>query len=228
VQTAQESGPYAEFGSLIHEVLEVAEKEAVEQRQPNSGLDRALEVLDQVWEKSANFGSPVLNQAWHHRGRQLLEKMYAEWPGGVAIPVVLERRLTLELDGHSWTGYSDRIESHKTGELRVVDYKTSKTAATVTDSKRSLQLGFYLLAVAADPELAAWGTPTEAELWYPLAGITRSFDQANLPVVAEELRRVAAAIAAEDWTPLPGPHCGRCRLRLVCPAWPEGREGFVT
>lgn len=228
VQTAQESGPYAEFGSLIHEVLEVAEKEAVDQRQPNSGLGRALEVLDQVWEKSANFGSPVLNRAWHHRGRQLLEKMYAEWPGGVAIPVVLERKLILELDGHSWTGYSDRIESHKTGELRVVDYKTSKTAATVKDAKRSLQLGFYLLAVAADPELAAWGTPTEAELWYPLAGTTRSFDQANLPAVAEELRRVAASIAAEDWTPLPGPHCGRCRLRLVCPAWPEGREGFVT
>ncbi len=228
VQTAQDSGPYAEFGSLIHEVLELAEKDAVDRHQPNSGLQRALDVLDQVWEQSANFGSPVLNQAWRQRGRQLLEKMYAEWPGGVAIPVVLERKLELEIEGHSWNGYSDRIEQHKAGELRVVDYKTSKTAATVTDAKQSLQLGFYLLAVAADPELAALGTPTAAELWYPMAETKRSFDRANLPMVEAELRRIAAAIAAEDWTPLPGPHCGRCRLRLVCPAWPEGREGFVT
>jgi len=228
VQTSQESGPYAEFGSIMHEVLELAEKEAVESQKPHAELERALEILDRVWAGSANFGSPVLNQAWHRRGRQLLEKMYSTWPGGEAIPVVLERELKLELGGHQWRGYADRIEQHRAGELRVVDYKTSKTAAPVGESKESLQLGFYLLAAAADPELGARGKPTSAELWYPLGDATRSFDLANLPKVAGELTRVAAAIASEDWTPSPGPHCGRCRLRIVCPAWPEGREGFVT
>jgi superfamily I DNA/RNA helicase/RecB family exonuclease len=228
VQTSQESGPYAEFGSIIHEVLELAEQHAVKERRPNAGLDRALEILDRVWARSANFGSAVLNAAWHQRGRQLLEKMYAAWPGGEAIPLVLEQALKLELGGHQWQGYADRIEQHKRGELRVVDYKTSKTAVAVGDAKESLQLGFYVLAAASDPELASLGKPTAAELWYPLGETTRSFDQANLPKVAEALSQVAAAISAEDWTPRPGPHCGRCRVRIVCPAWPEGREGFVT
>ena len=228
VQTSQESGPYAEFGSIIHHVLEVAEREAVESRRPHAELERALEVLDQTWDDSANFGSPVLNQAWHQRGRQLIEQMYKTWPGGEAIPVVLERKLELELGGHQWQGYADRIEQHKSGELRVVDYKTSKTLAAVDDAEESLQLGFYLLAAAADPELAAQGKPTAAELWYPLKEARRSFDLANLPKVAGELTSVAAAIASEDWTPRPGPQCGRCRVRIVCPAWPEGREGFVS
>jgi superfamily I DNA/RNA helicase/RecB family exonuclease len=228
VQTSQESGPYAEFGSIIHRVLELAERQAVESRQPHAELGQALEILDQVWASSANFGSPVLNEAWLQRGRQLLQKMYSVWPGGEAIPVVLEKELTLEFGGHRWQGRADRIEQHKSGELRVVDYKTSKTAAAVGDAKKSLQLGFYLLAAAADPELAAQGNPTAAELWYPLGGVNRDFDLANLPKVADELSQVAAGIAAEDWTPRPGPHCGRCRVRIVCPAWPEGREGFVS
>jgi RecB family exonuclease len=228
VQTSQESGPYAEFGSIIHRVLELAEREAVESAKPHAELGQALEILDQVWTNSANFGSPVLNDAWLQRGRQLLEKMYSVWPGGEAIPVVLEKELKLELGGHLWQGRADRIEQHKSGELRVVDYKTSKTAAPVADAKESPQLGFYLLAAAADPELAPRGKPTAAELWYPLGEVTRAFDLANLPKVADELSQVAAGIAAEDWTPRPGPHCGKCRVRIVCPAWPEGREGFVS
>ncbi|HEX5672160.1 MAG TPA: PD-(D/E)XK nuclease family protein, partial [Acidimicrobiia bacterium] len=197
-------------------------------RRPHAELGQALEILDQVWATDANFGSPVLNEAWLQRGRQLLEKMYTVWPGGEAIPVVLEKELKLDFGGHLWQGRADRIERHKSGELRVVDYKTSKTAAAVGEAKESLQLGFYLLAAGADPELAALGNATAAELWYPLGEAKRDFDLANLPKVAEQLSQVAAGIAAEDWTPRPGPHCGRCAVRIVCPAWPEGREGFVS
>jgi RecB family exonuclease len=141
--------------------------------------------------------------------------------------VALEHRLTLELDGHRWWGRSDRIEQHRIGQLRVVDYKTSKTPLSAPEAAASLQLGFYLLAAAADPELRALGEATEAELWYPLGGARRQFDRDNLAAVAGQLRGIAASIEGEDWTPSPGPGCGRCRLRLVCPAWPEGREGFV-
>jgi superfamily I DNA/RNA helicase/RecB family exonuclease len=227
IQTSQESGPYAHFGSLLHQVLEEAERTAVSQQRPNAGLEAALEILDRAFAAGADFGSPVLNRAWQRRGRKLIEQMYAEWPGGEAVPVALERRLGLELDGHRWWGRSDRIEQHRIGQLRVVDYKTSKTALSVQEAAASLQLGFYLLAAAADPELRDRGEVTEAELWYPLGGTRRQFDRRNLPAVAAQLREIAASIEGEDWTPSPGPGCGRCSLRLVCPAWPEGREGFV-
>ncbi|HUO45497.1 MAG TPA: ATP-dependent DNA helicase [Acidimicrobiia bacterium] len=228
LQTSQQSGPYAEFGSLLHAVLEEVERDAVLQRRPTAGLERALEVLERVFAEEANFGSPVINQAWLRRGRQLLEQMYANWPGDDAIPLVLERHLELDLAGHHWSGFSDRIEQPRPGELRIVDYKTSKTAMPLEKAATSLQLGFYLLAVASDPELSAMGEPTEAELWYPLGGERRSFKRSELPSVARQLIDIGDSIASEDWTPTPGPACARCALRLVCPAWPEGREGFVA
>ncbi len=226
--TAQQSGPYAQFGSLLHTVLEQAERQAAESGRPHAEIGAALEILDEVFASQANFGSPTLNQAWLRRGRKLIEAMYAEWPGGDAIPVALERRLELELGDHRWRGYSDRVEQHRPGELRIVDYKTSKTPMTGAAAAVSLQLGFYLLAAAADPELAKLGEPTAAELWYPLGGIVRTFDRSKLLTVGQELARIADAIAAEDFQPTPGPDCSRCPVRLVCPAWPEGRQGFVA
>jgi putative RecB family exonuclease len=213
---------------LIHQVLEEVERHALDAGIPNGGLDRALAVLERVFEHEASFGSPVLNQAWLHKGRLLLERMYNNWPGGDAVPIALEHHLELEIDGNRWHGYSDRIEVPRRNELRIVDYKTSKTPAPEAEARTSLQLGFYLLAAASDPVLAGHGVPAEAELWYPLGEARRVFDASNLARVVEELVRIGAAIAREDWTAQPGPDCGRCSLRLVCPAWPEGREGFVA
>lgn len=228
VQTSQQWGPYAEFGSLIHSVLEQAEREALSAGLPHAELPRALNILERVFAEEANFGSPVLDEAWMRRGRQLLEQMYASWPGGDAVPLVLERHLELELAGHRWRGFSDRIECHRQNQLRIIDYKTSKTVMSEERASESLQLGFYLLATASDPELSLLGEPTDAELWYPLSGSTRSFDRKKLASVGMRLVEIGAAIAEEDWSPSPGPDCGRCDLRLVCPAWPEGREGFVA
>ncbi|HKX74361.1 MAG TPA: ATP-dependent DNA helicase [Acidimicrobiia bacterium] len=228
LQTAQQSGPYALFGSLLHTVLERAEGEAVEAGRPHADAANALRILDEVFETDqANFGSPVLNEAWKRRGQQLIENMYADWPGGDAVPVALERKLELELGGHRWKGRSDRVEQHRVGELRIVDYKTTKSPMSQEEASVSLQLGFYLLAAASDPELVKVGDPTSAELWYPLGGARRSFDRSQLFSVGHELHRIAESIAAEEWNPTPGPHCGRCEVRLVCPAWPEGREGFI-
>jgi hypothetical protein len=100
----------------------------------------------------------------------------------------------------------------------------------VADASESLQLGFYLLAAAADPELSAHGRPTEAEFWHPAVSGTnpvRKFDPKNLELVESKLRTIGVGIAAEEWPATPGVHCGYCSVRLICPAWPEGREAFV-
>jgi RecB family exonuclease len=126
-----------------------------------------------------------------------------------------------------WSGRIDRIESTSPGHLRIVDYKTGTGAPTVTEAKESLQLGFYLLAVRNDPELSELGLADEAELWYPEKDLTvRSFETRNLGKVAAKLGEVAGSILSEDWKPRPGAHCERCSVRIVCPAWPDGREGF--
>ena len=96
----------------------------------------------------------------------------------------------------------------------------------------SAQLGFYLLAARHDGSLAEFGEPVGAEMWYPASRQktlpVRAFDPDLLDAVADALRRAAAGIREESWPVLPGPDCERCGVRLVCPAWPEGRESFAS
>jgi ATP-dependent exoDNAse (exonuclease V) beta subunit len=157
------SSPYLTFGSLIHSVLEEVERRALEQGRPRSTADEAHRQLDVLLER-ADFGSPVLAQAWRRRAQELFERLYREWPMDSADVVSLERTLELEIDGVRWRGRADRIERTATGAIRIVDYKTGGTPVTKVEAGRSLQLGFYVMAAAADPALAAPGTPIEAQL----------------------------------------------------------------
>ncbi|HEY5728271.1 MAG TPA: PD-(D/E)XK nuclease family protein, partial [Acidimicrobiia bacterium] len=102
------------------------------------------------------------------------------------------------------------------------------------EAAESLQLGFYVLAGRRDPEVAGRGEVAGAEMWFPWASRGQKslkrleFDMANLPAVAERMTAIAGGITSEDWTPRTGDHCDRCPVRTVCPAWPEGAEGFVA
>ena len=57
---------------------------------------------------------------------------------------------------------------------------------------------------------------------------TRALDLERMPDVRTLMRAAADGITAEDWSPRPNPRCDRCPVRLVCPAWPEGREAYRT
>lgn len=220
--------PHAHFGSLIHRVLEVSEGIALNEGMAHAEPAQAMAALDEVWAADADFGSPTLNEAWKNRGRKLLEQMHEKWPGGAAVVVASERKLHLEIDGISWSGRADRIERHQPNRLRIVDYKTSTTQPTKAEAAESLQLGFYVLAAANDPELVEIGMPDAAQFWHPLVtSPVREFDLKNLDTVVGTLKTIGQGILAEEWPATPGAHCKNCPVRLLCPAWPEGREAYV-
>jgi superfamily I DNA/RNA helicase/RecB family exonuclease len=228
LHVGDEQTVYAVFGTLIHDVLEDAERVAGAAGDERSTLADAVAALDRRWDPAV-FGGDPWATAWRRRAEQALAQLYALWPGkGPA--VALEADVELHRNGTVWRGRIDRLE--KRGDhTAVIDYKTSKNPMSVARAAASLQLGFYLLAVAADPDLAALGPPAEGELWYPLRtrsdSITvRTFDPSQLADVEARLDAVAAGIAAEDWQARPSEDCRRCRARTVCPAWPEGREAF--
>ena len=229
LRAAEVSSSYATFGSVLHDVLEEVEHAALEQGRHHSTLEEALACLERHWER-VDFGGPVLSEAWKRRGERLLNRLYAEWPEDSRRPVALEHDLRMEIDGIEWQGRADRIEQHRSGELRVVDYKTSASTPAVKEAAVSLQLGFYLMAAATDPHLSTLGSPTAAELWHPLARGNRwryPFDLTALPTVASRMQQVAEGLSAEDWTPRVGQWCGRCPVRVVCDRWPEGREAYL-
>ena len=230
LHVGDETSVYAEFGSLIHKVLEIAETDALDRGDRRSTLEEALEVLDEQWDDGPYGGGPW-SEAWRRRAERALHHLYEHWPtSGRA--VALERDLTLELAGITWRGRVDRIEEED-GALRIVDYKTSSTSMGLDDAAVSVQLGFYFLAAAADGALAEHGDVTAAEFWYPAQTkrkslATRSFDPARIDEAAQSMTEGADGILAEDWTPKTGKHCEGCRVRLVCSAWPEGRESYSS
>jgi superfamily I DNA/RNA helicase len=225
-----ENSLYARFGSLIHGVLQAVESAATDRGDRHGTLEEAVDEFDRQFPDGA-FGGGAFDAAWRHRGEVALQGLYEHWPSS-GDPIAHELALELDHEGTRWIGRADRIE-RRDGGLVVVDYKTSKNAMQVADAAASLQLGFYVLAARDDPDLTSVGWADQAELWYPLAalrsGITiRRFEPAELDGVAARMDAVAEGIGAEEWLPLPGVHCLRCRVRFACPARPEGQEAFSS
>jgi superfamily I DNA/RNA helicase/RecB family exonuclease len=214
---------YAHFGELIHEILEIAEREVIGTDERHAEPSRALKILDEVWE-AADFGTPELNDAWKIKATEMLTKLYERWPGK-GVPVEVELDVEVEIGGVEWIGRIDRLE-HSPEGLRVVDYKTGTQAPTKDDAARSIQLGFYAKAIA---ELR--GEVVASEMWFPRANTksvtTRQFAMHELSSVEETMAAVASEISAERWQPRVSADCPRCGFKRSCPAWTEGKGAFL-
>jgi RecB family exonuclease len=224
---------YMDFGSLVHDVLEKTEHAAAERDDAHATLQQALATLDEIFDPAA-FGGEPWSSAWHSRAVRILTHLYENWPSrGRA--VCAERPVELKVGDADWRGRIDRIEvEDRPGErplVRVVDYKTGTNPPSRDEAARSVQLGFYIMAAAATPDLAGFGDIAAAELWFPAVKqksvAVRRFDPGRLDEVADLMRNAVEGIRSEDWTPQPGPNCDRCPVRRVCPEWPEGREAYL-
>ncbi len=224
------AGPHAALGGLVHSVMEAAALRAMDDGRPRSSLGDAIDALEDQFAPE-DFGGEPYATAWRRRAELILSKLYELWPSRRRV-VAVEKRLSADIGDVQWVGYADRLEESG-GTITVVDYKTGGKAVSIADAAESLQLGFYLLASRSDPDVLALGEPVGAEFWFPYASrdqrsmSVRSFDPANLPHVAAALADAAIGIRAEDWTPIVSTACERCPVRRVCPAQPEGQEGFM-
>ncbi len=224
-----EFGRYATFGSLIHDVLEYAERAAIARGDRRSTIDDALEELGARFD-DYDFDAGTRRRAWYRRAVKLLVDLYDNWIRPGAEAVLLEHDLHLEIGGVPWRGRADRIERTADGTLRIVDYKTSSSSPAIKEAAESIQLAFYLAAARQDPSVQELGECAEAEFWYPLSkNKTKWFalDTDRVDDVLDTMRDIASGIASEDWTPRLGKGCERCAFRWVCPLWPEGQEAFV-
>lgn len=214
---------YARFGQLIHSILETVERHAMKDGRPHAALDEALAETERVFATEADFGTPEMTRAWSRGAVDLLTRLYDNWPGSdTSPPLALEHTVELEVGGVLWTGRIDRIEERDGGTV-VVDYKTSKNL-NVGEVAQSLQLGFYVLALEADPVFTG---PIEAEIWAPRKGVKPyCYDRENLGDTVALLGEAVSGILVEDWTPRPSSQCPRCMVRSSCPVWPEGRDAF--
>jgi RecB family exonuclease len=228
LMTQSEETDYMRFGSLIHHVLEEAEREAYARGAERATADDAVAWLDREWDEFG-FGDDAVGLAWRRRAVTMLDDMYRLWPSS-ARPVGFETPLSLVIDETPWFGRADRIEATEQG-VSIVDYKTGGEV-TIPEAAVSIQLGYYAMAAAQDPDVTKHGEVVGAAFWYPKklkknSITTREFDMDNLDTVRDTMIEITAAIRAEDFRPTPGEYCSKCPVELVCPARTAGRRAFT-
>lgn len=214
---------YAHFGQLTHDVLERAEREVIGTGARHADLNRVLEIVDEVWEE-ADFETPGHDAAWKEKAVEMLTRLYERWPGK-GFPVEVELDVDMEIDGVRWVGRIDRLEQTEDG-YRIIDYKSTATAPTLTEAAESLQLAFYTLAVSSQR-----GEVVAAEMWFPRTGATkittRAFQLHRLDEITDRMGQITDSIRSENWEPRVGLGCKSCVFKRSCPAWPEGRGAFL-
>ena len=216
---------WSHFGELCHDVLERAEAEIIGTGNRHADLGRVLEIVEEVWEESAEFGTDDLTRAWQRKAIEMLTRLYQLWPGR-GEPLTVEMDVDSYVDGVRWVGRVDRVEQGDEG-VRVVDYKTGTSVPTGAEAAESIQLGFYAKAIQE-----RLGSVVASEMWFPRTRAqkitTRSFSMHVLDQIEQKMIEITHAISEENWEPKVSEMCTRCSFRRSCPAWPEGRGAFLS
>ena len=129
--------------------------------------------------------------------------------------LAVEPRIDVDLGGHAFTGFIDRLARDAEGRLHVIDFKTGRAPRSFEEA--GLQLHGYGLAVLEQHG----GVEVMLELDY-LRGslLTATMTRAEVPVIAATLgRKIAAALLAEEagaFPARPSKLCAWCGYRERC------------
>lgn len=208
------------FGTWMHSLFEAVHEDKI------TDPHKLLEEYERIFDRSV-FPNAAVARQFHRDGLGMLEIF---WKEEVTPRTILaEHEFTIESAGARLRGRIDRID--RVGRaLKLTDYKTARWAPSRVDAEKSLQLAIYHLAAKIDPELKKLGTPEQARLVYPGA-----FDRYGRHIVLEqnseqaesvlaELPDTISAVLREEFSPKPEADCYFCRMKPLCPLWPEGRE----
>ena len=156
----------ASFGSVVHVLAEHGAQGTID---PNQLADH----LDLVWSQ-LDFDANWLSAVERVEAESALER-FATWQEArtnqdlLGTEVAFECQLELGGERVHLTGTADRVERDPDGRVRIVDFKTSKSAPTTADVAQQDQLGVYQLAVQQGAFAEVTGPdarPAGAELVY--------------------------------------------------------------
>jgi len=205
-----------QYGNVIHTLLRDY-YESLRAGRPKSA-DEMLAVLREGL-AAAGFADPVQRELYEKEGTKQLREFVRLQQAAPPVEVIgTERGFEITLAGVRVKGRLDRIDRIAGDRVTIVDYKTGKPR-TPQHADRSLQLSIYALAARAK-----WDYDAERLVFYNLADNTEvasERDPRQLEEACQRVAQVAAEIAAGNFDPTPGFHCGWCAYRSLCPATEE-------
>lgn len=173
------------------------------------------------------FPNRAIANQYRSDGEQMLRRF---WENEFTQENVLtEHDFEFPFEGAILRGRIDRIDT-KGNVLKLTDYKTSRWAPSRPEAQKSLQLAIYFLAARNDEKLRALGEPQVARLVFPGATwadgsiIELAQNPSQADDVLTELPRMIRDVIDEKFSPSVEADCHFCKMRPLCPIWPDGRE----
>ncbi len=218
--------PVAARGTLVHAVLERLFDEPQGCRTPQAARDLVPgqweRLLAEEPELAGMFAEDSQRDAWFDEAREMLDRYFTlEDPNRLepthremSVEAVLESGLMLR-------GYIDRLDVARTGELRIVDYKTGTAPREEYEARALFQMKFYALALWR----ARGIVPKMLQLIYLGNGELVRYvpDEADLVATERKVnalwRAIDRARTTGDWRPHPSRLCEWCSHQALCPAF---------
>ena len=202
-----------QYGNAMHTLLRDY-YESLRAGRPKTG-DGMVQLLHDALTSTA-FVDPVQRELYEREGCQQLREFVrlrqAEPPADV---IGTERAFEITVNGVRVKGRMDRLDRIAGERVAIVDYKTGKPR-NQQHADESLQLSIYALAAREK-----WNYTAERLVFYNLADNSTVSSKRTAQQLEEACARVVAVaeqIAAGNFDPKPGFHCGWCAYRNLCPA----------
>jgi putative RecB family exonuclease len=190
---------------------------------PPPSLEELLQFYEDNW-LSQGFESPEDELKHKEYGKEILTRFWEIHTPEFRIPVALERRFILDIEGIKLLGYIDRVDKLESGGLSIIDYKTHQELFTADYLKNNLQLTIYQMAAEQ-----TWNLPVEKLTLYHLRSNTpqtcpprgeNQINQAKQLVleVAENITKGNFPATENDFCPCDFPeHCPYYRHQYIIP-----------
>ncbi|MGH9532612.1 MAG: ATP-dependent helicase [Terriglobales bacterium] len=201
-----------QFGAAVHTVLHHYFR-SVKQGAAKT-REQVLEKFREEMEKG-KFDDALQRELYEKQGVEQISAFLAATAAAPSPDVLdTERSFRINVKGVNVNGRVDRLDRVDGNKVRIVDYKTGRPRDQ-EDADESLQLSLYAIAARE-----AWNAEPASLVLYNLETNT-PVETFRTPVqlleVSEQVRDVAARIAAGDFAPKPDYHCIWCPYRALCP-----------
>jgi putative RecB family exonuclease len=203
--------PALSFGDSLHRALQCFHNRPVPVPPAREEL---MEMLDAVW-VSDGYRDASEERTYRDHARQVLVQYHVENVERYRIPVALEFRFTIEIEGVQVNGMIDRMDRLPGGGYEIIDYKTNRRLPPLSRVERDLQLSIYHLAAKE-----VWGIdPERLTLYYLLPGqrMTTSRTPEDVDELRARIATVAKRIGAGKFEPRENPLCDWCDYQALCP-----------
>jgi superfamily I DNA/RNA helicase/RecB family exonuclease len=220
------------FGSLVHRIIERSDLVFGDIKTWKEVVDTYKKEF--VEHHKDDYPNEVFARTYYRYGVQSLKRWWnTERSVGETVGVEFAFD-DLDFHGHTIRGRIDRVAKGSKG-LVLSDYKTGRNAIPWEEAKESLQLAIYYRAAQVYEELSKHGDPQLMQLIYPGieqtdrdTGSITCCKRRQFPDEAEEalgrLENILELAVDEKFAPSPEADCRWCRMKPLCPRWPEGRE----